>query len=455
MIDKKLKAKIKYGGLKPSEPLIFDRTVDDVAQKGYYNLGDLQRIQAWIRYGAELSEEAIEQIPFTDGETITRERFEQVLNDINTLIQKVYEGHDKTPPTMPIAIAWDWRKANEAERILQLATDFLYSELNDSIFAVGAFHYDKFGGSLLYHPQYVAPMHVFPREKPEEVEKPTCTFVLVSLSGKEIQYEVELNSWFLIPPYDEIFPNDGTIDEWNEQERGKRRLDMAYVFVKSPDWHDSGVYEEGGTYYFYAINRAMVQRALTNCTFELAEDGSHITVKGIPEIIQRQFSNHEGRFEYRGFCVRFFRVQHNSVWRGEQTQNVQTHGMDTPRCWKRKIRTSFDNNRVDKDVGRIPNYHGEVAYTVPWRTVAGDPSSYNLVDAPIQYDFRSEIDLDIPTGYGSIYQFIRDFVRTKYERGCLVDLPKYWTVGWQLMTGDGKCIGILGAKREIKIKIRD
>ena len=127
MIDKKLKAKIKYGGLKPSEPLIFDRTVDDVVQrtqKGYYNLGDLQRIQAWIRYGAELSEEAIEQIPFTDGETITRERFEQVLNDINTLIQKVYEGHDKTPPTMPIAIGGGLEKSKRSRAYFAIGNRF-------------------------------------------------------------------------------------------------------------------------------------------------------------------------------------------------------------------------------------------------------------------------------------------------------------------------------------------
>ena len=366
MTEKKLQAKMKYAGLKPDEPLIFDRTVDDVVartKKGYYNLGDLQRIQAWIRYGAEMAEETFTEIPFTEGEAVTRERFEQALNDINGLIQKIYEGHDKTPPTMPIAIAWDWKKANEAERILQLATDFLYSSWNDSIFATAT--YANWEGYFYYHPQFLSPMHVFRREKPEKTEKPTCTFVLVSLSGKEIQYTVEINSWFMLPPYDEIFPNDGTITEWNEHERGKKRLDMAYVFVKSPDWgNGSGVYNAGGKYYFYAINRVQVQNALLNCNFKYTfndDNTMDINITGIPEIIQRQFSSTTGRLEYRGFCIKWFRRQFNSKSCSENRQTIRYYGYSDANL--KKHRTSFPTMQSRKVDGITK--HGEVVYSVP------------------------------------------------------------------------------------------
>lgn len=463
MTDKKIQTKVKYAGLKPEEKLIFDRTVDDVlerTQKGYYNLGDLQRIQAWIRYGTELADEVFSEPEFQKGESVTRERFQQVLDDITALISKIYDRAGKTPPTMPIAIAWDWKKANEAERILSLATDFLQSDLNDGVYSMLTYPQWEETGVNGYHTEYVAPMHIFPREKHDE-EKETCTLVLVSLSGKEIQYEVDINSWFWLPKYTDIFPDDGDISEWNEQVRGKKRLDNDCLFVKGVNWAGGGGwYEPGGTYYIYAINRAQVQKALNECNFEISEDGMHIKVSGIPELIRRQFSSTRGRLEYIGFSIKFFRTQKNGKWSGEQRQTVVATGYS----WKgtRKVRTSFRNRSVNIDFPqRRMNGHGDVVYPVAERTeFSGGLGDYvrkwgygdYIYGHFEKYSFHDEFDEDInPLPYiamGAFLQNKRDVAEwygnnNRYAWG---HYPQK-IVGWQLMTGSGAEIGILGARK--------
>lgn len=118
------------------EPLIYDRTQQDVTQrteKGYYNVSDIQRINSYIEYlsdvlGLNLSVEDVSL-----GQALTRAQMNDILNDVNALRAAWYVSHE-TPPT-PIAVNWDWQKANDLEKILFSLNEFWQSKLRDKIYS--------------------------------------------------------------------------------------------------------------------------------------------------------------------------------------------------------------------------------------------------------------------------------------------------------------------------------
>ena len=118
------------------EPLITDRTAQDVTertQKGFYNVSDVQRINSYIEYlsdvlGLNLSVEDVSL-----GQALTRAQMDDILNDVNALRAAWYVSHE-TPPT-PIAVNWDWQKANDLEKILFSLNEFWQSKLRDKIYS--------------------------------------------------------------------------------------------------------------------------------------------------------------------------------------------------------------------------------------------------------------------------------------------------------------------------------
>ena len=118
------------------EPLIYDRTQQDVTertQKGFYNVSDIQRINSYIEYlsdvlGLNLSVEDVSL-----GQALTRAQMDDILNDVNALRAAWYVSHE-TPPT-PIAVNWDWQKANDLEKILFSLNEFYQSSQIDKIYS--------------------------------------------------------------------------------------------------------------------------------------------------------------------------------------------------------------------------------------------------------------------------------------------------------------------------------
>lgn len=118
------------------EPLIYDRTQQDVTErtkKGFYNVSDIQRINSYIEYlsdvlGLNLSVEDVSL-----GQALTRAQMDDILNDVNALRTAWYVSHE-TPPT-PIAVNWDWQKANDLEKILFSLNEFWQSKLRDKIYS--------------------------------------------------------------------------------------------------------------------------------------------------------------------------------------------------------------------------------------------------------------------------------------------------------------------------------
>ena len=118
------------------EPLIYDRTQQDVAtrtQKGFYNVSDVQRVNSYIEYlsdalGLNLSVEDVSL-----GQALTRAQMDDILKDVNALRAAWYVSHE-TPPT-PIAVNWDWQKANDLEKILFSLNEFWQSKLRDKIYS--------------------------------------------------------------------------------------------------------------------------------------------------------------------------------------------------------------------------------------------------------------------------------------------------------------------------------
>lgn len=118
------------------EPLIYDRTQQDVTQrtqKGFYNVSDVQRINSYIEYlsdalGLNLSVEDVSL-----GQALTRAQMDDIISNINAIRAAWYVSHE-TPPT-PIAVNWDWQKANDLEKILFSLNEFWQSVSIDKIYS--------------------------------------------------------------------------------------------------------------------------------------------------------------------------------------------------------------------------------------------------------------------------------------------------------------------------------
>ena len=118
------------------EPLVTDRTQQDVAQrtqKGFYNVSDVQRINSYIEYlsdvlGLNLSVEDVSL-----GQALTRAQMDDIINNVNAIRAVWYVASD-TPQT-PIAVNWDYVKANNIEKILLALDEFYQSSQIDKIYS--------------------------------------------------------------------------------------------------------------------------------------------------------------------------------------------------------------------------------------------------------------------------------------------------------------------------------
>lgn len=118
------------------EPLITDRTSQDVAQrtqKGFYNVSDVQRINSYIEYLSDVLGLNLTVKNFSLGQILTREDFDDILDNVNTIRAVWYVASD-TPQT-PIAVNWDYVKANNIEKILLALDEFYQSVSIDKIYS--------------------------------------------------------------------------------------------------------------------------------------------------------------------------------------------------------------------------------------------------------------------------------------------------------------------------------
>ena len=118
------------------EPLITDRTAQDIAertQKGFYNVSDIDRINAYIEYLSGVLGLNLEVTELLVGEALTRSIFDDILSNVNALRAAWYVA-DGTPET-PIAVNWDWQKANDLEKILFSLNEFWQSKTRDKIYS--------------------------------------------------------------------------------------------------------------------------------------------------------------------------------------------------------------------------------------------------------------------------------------------------------------------------------
>ena len=132
------------------DPLITDRTSQDVAQrtqKGFYNVSDVTRVNSYIEYLSDVLDLNLTVKNFSLGQILTREDFDDILDNVNTIRAAWYVASD-TPQT-PIAVNWDYTKANNLEKILYSLDEFYQSVSIDKIYS-GTFragHQIKFRGA--------------------------------------------------------------------------------------------------------------------------------------------------------------------------------------------------------------------------------------------------------------------------------------------------------------------
>ena len=117
-------------------PLITDRTTNDITErtdKGFYNLSDIERINSYISYLSDELELNLTVDTVTFGEVLTREKMQSIIDNINTIRAAWYVATD-TPQT-PIPLAWDYRKANDLEKIVKALDEFMQSVKVDKLYS--------------------------------------------------------------------------------------------------------------------------------------------------------------------------------------------------------------------------------------------------------------------------------------------------------------------------------
>lgn len=132
------------------DALITDRTAQDVAmgtQKGVYNVSDIQRINSYVEYLSDVLDLNLTVTDVSLGQALTRAQMDAILNNINAIRAAWYVASD-TPQT-PIAVNWDYVKANNIEKILKVLDEFYQSVQIDKLYS-GTFragHQIKFRGA--------------------------------------------------------------------------------------------------------------------------------------------------------------------------------------------------------------------------------------------------------------------------------------------------------------------
>lgn len=118
------------------DPLITDRTSQDVAtrtQKGLYNVSDIQRINSYIQYLSDVLGLNLTVTGVSLGQALTRAQMDAILSNINAIRAAWYVADD-TPQT-PIAVNWDYVKANNIEKILKALDEFYQSTQIDKLYS--------------------------------------------------------------------------------------------------------------------------------------------------------------------------------------------------------------------------------------------------------------------------------------------------------------------------------
>ena len=114
------------------DPLITDRTTQDVTtgtKKGFYNVSDIQRINSYIQYLSDVLGLNLTVTDVSLGQALTRTQMQSIIDNVNAIRAVWYVASD-TPQT-PIAVNWDYVKANNIEKILQALYDFVISVQQD------------------------------------------------------------------------------------------------------------------------------------------------------------------------------------------------------------------------------------------------------------------------------------------------------------------------------------
>lgn len=118
------------------ESLITDRTAQDVAtrtEKGLYNVKDIQRINSYIEYLSDVLDLNLTVTEVSLGQALTRAQMDAILSNINAIRAAWYVASD-TPQT-PIAVNWDYVKANNIEKILLALDEFYQSTQIDKLYS--------------------------------------------------------------------------------------------------------------------------------------------------------------------------------------------------------------------------------------------------------------------------------------------------------------------------------
>ena len=130
------------------EPLITDRTSADigVTAKGFYNTSDIARINSYISYLSDELGLGLTVNNVTLGQKLTRAQMQSIIDNVNAIREAWYVASD-TPNTPP-PFNWDYRKANDIEKILLALDEFYQSVQIDKLYS-GTFragHQIKFRG---------------------------------------------------------------------------------------------------------------------------------------------------------------------------------------------------------------------------------------------------------------------------------------------------------------------
>ena len=117
-------------------PAITDRTAQDVAtrtEKGFYNVSDVQRVNSYIQYLSDVLGLNLTVTDVSLGQVLTRAQMDAILSNINAIRAVWYVASD-TPQT-PIAVNWNYQKANNIEKILKALDEFYQSSQIDKIYS--------------------------------------------------------------------------------------------------------------------------------------------------------------------------------------------------------------------------------------------------------------------------------------------------------------------------------
>lgn len=118
------------------DPLITDRIAQDVStgtKKGFYNVSDIQRINSYIEYLSDVLGLNLTVTGVSLGQALTRAQMDAILSNINAIRAAWYVADDT--PITPIAVNWDYVKANNIEKILKALDEFYQSTQIDKLYS--------------------------------------------------------------------------------------------------------------------------------------------------------------------------------------------------------------------------------------------------------------------------------------------------------------------------------